>query len=373
MNTLNHSKSHVISQPEFACVVPMQSGAKFLRISVKRVLIAGSLAAAAALPAWAGADTDGAVAPDSAALHQWRAIMAQMPTPAEGCFHASYPSTVPEKVECSTDHQPGVHPSHRKLSDDAPDVVGNGDDYVAEATGLLTGAQGFFATKDVTSETGVGGSGGILGPNEYSVQLNTNMRETTDACQGHSGCTVWQQFVYSPDYIQPGTAAVFMQYWLINWGDSACPNGWSREDSDCFKNSLLEPAKDLPIKDLGDFELTASATAGGSDKVEFYYGSDYWWVKERDSVLDISSVWNKVEFNVVGNAGGSQANFNSGASISPLIRLNDGSTAAPKCLANAGTTGETNNLNLVSGSCLVSAGDSAYGVTAPYMEYTESN
>jgi hypothetical protein len=38
--------------------------------------------------------------------------------------------------------------------------------------------------------------------------------------------------------------------------------------------------------------LAATATAGGGDKVEFYNGSDFWWVTEPDSILDISSVWN---------------------------------------------------------------------------------
>jgi hypothetical protein len=47
------------------------------------------------------------------------------------------------------------------------------------------------------------------------------------------------------------------------------------------------------------------------------------------------------------------------------VQVNDGSTNAPTCLANAGTTGETNNLNL--GPC------TATGGTAPYIQFTESN
>src|ERR1700722_142859 len=62
------------------------------------------------------------------------------------------------------------------------------------------------------------GSGGILGPNEYTLQVNTNFTGTTSACAGHTGCTVWQQFIYSPDYEVKGEAAFFMQYWLIGWG-----------------------------------------------------------------------------------------------------------------------------------------------------------
>jgi hypothetical protein len=367
MKTLNHSTSQVIRQSP-ASALPLHSGAETLRGAVKRLLLAGGLAAAAAVPAWAGSATDGAAAPDSAALHQWREFMSQNAAPAEGCYHATYPSTVAEKVECATDHQPGVHPAHRKRSDDAPEVVGNGNDYVAEATGLLTWAEGDFVVSGVKSVQSVGvaafGGGGILGSNEYSVQLNTNDQETTSACAHHSGCTVWQQFVYATDYVKPGTAGVFMQYWLINYG-SSCPSGWSASAPDCFKNSLIESAPDLSVTDLGDVSLYAAATAGGVDKVEFFHGSDYWWVTESDKVLDISSVWNKVEFNVLGDAGGSRADFNSGSSITPYIFLADGSSAAPKCIANDGTTGETNNLNL--GKC------SAFSGFIPYMEFTESN
>lgn len=47
------------------------------------------------------------------------------------------------------------------------------------------------------------------------------------------------------------------------------------------------------------------------------------------------------------------------------LQVNDGSTNVPSCLSNAGTTGETNNLNL--GQC------SAAGGTSPYIQFTESN
>ena len=87
----------------------------------------------------------------------------------------------------------------------------------------------------------------------------------------------------------------------------------------------------------------------GNDSVIFSYGSDSYSITGKDSVLDISSVWKEAEFNVVGNAGGSRADFNSGSSIEVTLGLSDGSAAAPSCLANGGTTGETNNLNL--GTC----------------------
>ena len=223
----------------------------------------------------------------------------------------------------------------------------------------------------MTSEKGVGvaafGGGGILGTNEYSVQLNTNDKLTTSACAGHSGCTVWQQFVYGTDYIGAGTAAVFMQYWLLNWGSSACPSGWGKYGSDCYVNSPLAPAPDIPIKSLGQLELAGSVQSGLFDTVTLYYGSDVVSMTWFDSMVDIASVWDKVEFNVVGDAGGSRATFNSGSSINVILSFADGSSAKPTCLANGGTTGETNNLNL--GSCTASIG--FFGI--PLIQFTESN
>ena len=54
-----------------------------------------------------------------------------------------------------------------------------------------------------------------------------------------------------------------------------------------------------------------------------------------DSMLDISSVWKQVEFNIVGDAGGSQAQFNSGSSLKAIFSFADGSSAKPTCVANA--------------------------------------
>ncbi len=120
MKTLNHSKTQLI----------------------KPILIAAGLAAAVAAPDWAtqlpdavsasagNAATDAAVDPELVAHANWRAFMAQNSTPAEGCFHASYPNIVWERVDCKIG-QPRVHPTHVKPTDDEEEVTGNGNDYVA--------------------------------------------------------------------------------------------------------------------------------------------------------------------------------------------------------------------------------------------------
>jgi hypothetical protein len=67
---------------------------------------------------------------------------------------------------------------------------------------------------------------------------------------------------------------------------------------------------------------------------------------------------------VFGPGGGSEASFNAGASITVLIALTDGLSAAPSCVPDSGTTGETNNLNL--GPCTTSGG------STPSVMFTET-
>jgi hypothetical protein len=250
-------------------------------------------------------------------------------------------------------------------------VAGNGDDYVAQSSGLTSAALGSFPTvTGVKSEKSVGvaeyGDGGILGANEYSLQLNTNFTGTTAACDGHSGCVVWQQFIYATDYVTEGKAAVFMQYWLIDWGSSGCPSGFGSDgEGDCYGNSSYISAPDVNPTSLASLSLSGASASGGNDTVKFTDGGTAYSVSGKDSVLDISKVWKQSEFNVVGDAGGSRADFNEPVSITVKVALTDGSTSAPTCVADAGTTGESNNLDL--GNCSTTSGSS------PYIEFSESN
>ena len=321
-------------------------------------------------PALAGPATDGAVDPEALARANWREVMSHNPASPEGCFQAAYPNFVWEKADCKVT-TPHVHPVRRNPTTGAPEVTGDGHDYVAQAAGLISSTLGTFpSVTGVTSERSVGvaafGGGGILGPNEYSLQINTNFTGTTSVCAGHSGCTVWQQFIYAPDYNVTGSAAVFMQYWLIGWGSSRCPSGWmSAGGGDCFRNSASATAPDMPITSLAKLTLSGTAVAGGNDTVVFNNGTTAYSITGRDSVVDISAVWRQSEFNIVGNAGGSEAVFNSGSKVTVKLALTDGSTSAPTCVANDGSTGETNNLNL--GTCTTASG------TTPSIQFTESN
>jgi len=305
---------------------------------------------------------------DAEAHESWRAVISQNPDLRAGCFQASYPSIVWDQVACKVLH-PRTHPVVHNPGKGM--VAGNGNDYVAESSGLTSSALGSFPTvTGVKSEKSVGvpayGDGGILGANEYSLQLNTNFTGTTAACKSHSGCLVWQQFIYATDYEVKGEGAVFMQYWLIGWGNSACPSGFASDgEGDCYGNSNATTAPDVKATSLASLSVSATAASGGNDTVVFTDGSTAYRVSGADSKLDISQVWKESEFNVVGDAGGSRADFNTPVSITVKVALTDGSSSAPTCVADAGTTGESNNLNL--GSCSTASGSS------PYIEFTESN
>jgi hypothetical protein len=321
--------------------------------------------------------------PEEAARKTWRAVIRNTPEPGKGCFHVKYPNVAWESAECA---EPRAHPARA--------TAGNGFDYVAQATGLITRAAGFFeGATNVTSETSVGGGKGATdGPNEYDLQMNTNSNGRTDACGDYSDCRVWQQFIYATDYNCDGTAcgaaALFIQYWLINWFGN-CPNDyWGNNwqlggkpwpgNNSCFKNSgQMATLPDIPVAELGCcVRLIATAQAGHYDDLTLEYGDDAYLVVGDDSVLDIATVWTQAEFNVVGDNESSQAQFNPWSSIPVTLVLTDGSNSAPTCVPPQdfeGTTGETNNLNL--GTCYAGVGEpygSPVSIPSPYIQFTQS-
>jgi hypothetical protein len=326
---------------------------------------------------------------EAQAREAWRKTMHQLSTPDTGCFHASYPSTEWEKVECA---EP---PAYRSGRPNPEQTVGNGYDYVAQAPSghLLTLAVGSFPiVTGVTSEKGVnvpfggGESDGITGKNEYTLQVNTNFANTS-ACDGYPDCLAWQQYVVSTntpvsltgDKLS-GKTEVFIEYWLINYGidngEDICPAGFidigpsGEGGDDCVQNTpaAVVYKGQLPITDLASLQLSGSAAAKGTDKATATFDTEAYTATVKDSYTDISSAWIQAEFNVLGNAGGSRADFNTGSSLTVKVALTDGSTTKPTCVSPSeydGTTGETNNLKL--GKCTGTGG------STPHIEFTESN
>lgn len=341
-----------------------------------RRLVAIALAAGLAGPASGAWAATGADAVEARAHEAWKEAITHTAAPAGGCFHAAYPGTSWVKDRCFK--APHRHlappPSRFDVTTGQWQVVGNHNDYVVKTAHTISQVVGTFPqTTNVKWERGVPaldfGTGGVVGPNEYSLQVNSGFNLPTPACQGHAGCAIWQQFVYSTDYAVKGSGAVFIEYWLIGWGPSDCPDGWGSypyAGGSCVIDSDYVAAPDEPITQLGKQKLSGWAVPGGNDTVVFTDGSMAWSFSASDSVLELGTAWNEAEFNVVGNSNGARADFNPGASVTVKVAVNDGTTKSPTCLGGTGTTGETNNLTL-GDYCLHKGG------TKPYIEFTETN
>src|SRR5580698_6412004 len=128
-------------------------------------------------PAFAASSDDATVDPEATQHKIWRDSIAKLPIAAEDCSHLSYPNYVWEHVDCK-ETQPRPRPS-RRIDPTAPgaEVVGNGNDYIAESQGIISAVWGSLQTTGITSEKNVNvgtNTGGIVGSNEYTIQINTN-------------------------------------------------------------------------------------------------------------------------------------------------------------------------------------------------------
>ena len=294
----------------------------------------------------AAAGSEALASPDViAAQAAWSEAISAVPAANEGCFEAAYPSMDWKPAACAaapTHFAAGVHPA----------TVGNGNDYAAVSKGLTSKAIGTFPTvTGVKSESDDGTSNG------YSIQLNSNFMSGTAACKGVSGCQSWSQFVYSSE-----EESAFIQDWLIGIG--TCPSSaWNDDGSgDCYKNSAAVSVPKLAITGLSTFKMSGAATKT-KDSLVFTANGKAYSTSQADSVTNLSTAWTQSEFNIVGDGGGSEAVFNKGSSITVKVALTDGSTSAPTCLGNGGTTGETNDLT--AGACTTAGG------TSPSIEFTE--
>ena len=280
----------------------------------------------------------------------WQASMARVPEPSRGCYRASYPTLAWHSVACVA--APKVPLVPRPLSPSVghagPAAVGDGRDYSAQVSGLISRAVGSFnnVSSGVTEKGQVGGSGSQVA-NSFSLQINSQFFSGSSACSrsgNPSSCQAWQQFVYT--YENSSAGYIFMQYWLINY-DATCPSGWYTYSDDCYTNSNAAQVSTVTAAQLATTQLSGSATSGGNDGVSLSRGSGQaTTVTASDSKINLASHWNTTEWGVYGNGGGGQANFGANTSLEAQTALTASSgSSAPTCLSE-GFTGETNNLNL---------------------------
>jgi len=313
--------------------------------------------AVATIFAFAAAAQAGTVGPQQTNTQPqaaWNAAIARTPVPHAGCFAAHFPSTTWKEVACQT--APAVPFIPRSSTGSGTQNVGNGHDYAAVVSGIITQAVGSFPiVKGLKTESDNGRA------NDYSLQANSNFMSGSPACDSASDpskCLAWEQFVYSSGFHE-----AFMQYWLINY-DTTCPSGWNSDGGDCYVNSKAVGVPLQVIKQLKFLSVTGSAVANGIDTLTLTTKSDAYSTTGEDSVVYLANDWDATEFNVIGDGGGSEAVFNAGTKLTDQIELTDGLTTAPTCQANDGTTGETNNLNL--GKCTASGG------STPSISFVES-
>ncbi|HEV2199730.1 MAG TPA: hypothetical protein VGR73_07905, partial [Bryobacteraceae bacterium] len=324
--------------------------------------------------------------------------MSRKPLPKNGCFKAEYPNTDWKEVVCG---RPSPHPNQGRKGGGA-NQVGNGADYVAQTAGTISSAVGsFLPIAGVTGTAGV--SGDVAGtatvePDVFMLQMNTQSQFNvipstfpTPACtgapNGAAGCYGWQQFLFSqtqgpaPGAGQqsvPGaggtTPGLFIEYWLFNWG-TPCPAlpawaGTTRWNSDgfgdCWFNGPMTYVPPQTAAELPGLVMTSGATAT-QDTVNLATTSGMFAYAEPN-VLSLSPVWTQVEFNVFGDCCLTQTNFTSPTVLVANTNINDGTVAAPTCVPNDGTTGETNNLTFAPTAAPVCC---PYGGAAPSIEFME--
>ena len=324
------------------------NGGRILR-RIKRIL--GVLAVTAlAVAGLSAGSASAATQPIPHTKAAWQAAIAHVREPGRGCYSASYPALAWHDVTCVAAPKLPLVPAplSRSARHAGPETTGDGQDYSAQVSGLISQATGTFqnVSSGITEKGQTGGSGSKV-KNSFSLQLNTQFFSGSPACSGSSdpsGCQAWQQFVYT--YEDSSTSYIFMQYWLINY-DATCPSGWYTYSEDCYTNSNAADVSTVTASQLATVQLSGSATSGGSDGVSLSVGSGQaTTVTADDSTIDLASHWNTTEWGVFGDGGGSEADFGANTSLEAQTALTASSgSSAPACVSE-GFTGETNNLSL---------------------------
>ena len=320
------------------------------------------------------------VLPRDLAKEAWRRRMSKTPVPEEGCFVAVHPSTQWMEVPCGVGghSRPPSMPRTMRTDDAsserggasgasssrASEVAGRLDPFTAATvpSGTISWAEGSFPdATGLTGETFAGVS------NDFSLQLNTQLSLTNGTIRSlcHStatplACSGWAQFVY-----WGGCAEIW--YFLINAGGTCPSAAWQEDGSDCYiKAPNWAPLSGQAISNLVNMTVTGVA-GGATDTVIVTTGPDQMYAASNASLLDVSRGWTYADFNVLGDGTYGEAIFNPGTTLGVQVLTDTGNTSPPTCEPNVSSTGESNDLAYVHGSCC------AFGGAVPGILFTESN
>jgi len=301
------------------------------------------------------------VRPTAVEMETWRQTILRTARPRSGgCFVATFPATEWREVNCKATPPTKPFPPRGHGGVRFPNTVGGSSgDFSAQVTGHITQGEGSF-----DSVTGVTSESSSSGANSYSLQLNTDFF-TTSTCSTYAPCRGWEQFVYE------GGGNGFIQYWLIQYGPQGtkCPtpisgscdgahvftDGWcpftisGTTDVYCARNAVnsASPPGEAATS-LGILKLTGSAAGvngNADDEIAITAGSVF-TAPGNNYFPDLGSQWQIAEFNVFGDGGGDEANFNTGSTLVVRTSVSSGTAAGPGCDQQS-FTGETNNLTLV--------------------------
>lgn len=179
-------------------------------------------------------------------------------------------------------------------------------------------------------------------------------------CGSREGCSGIEQFVYSSvSDTGTGGAGVLIEYVLRNYGtDTDCEDiGWqSDHQGGCFMATPVASAPTQPITNLGNLEFIGTAGSAGdpwsSDYAYLYVGGaspTYYAVVASASVFYLYDSWFGTEFNVLGDASGREAIFNSGAALDLALDLYGQPGYPPYLIVSCfrqNESGESNNLDI---------------------------
>jgi protein-disulfide isomerase len=304
-------------------------------------------------------------------LKVWQEHLSNLALPYEGCFTAKYPRRTWVPAPCGK-------PSAYTLT------PAGGNEYSAQAQAeqLIATASGSFQ-----NITGLGSESDTqFGTNAFSLQMNASAPfqtlfegfqpttgHSTNPCSLMNPCTGWEQFALQND---SEGATLEVEIWLIGFhlDYGFCPGPepdgtiWNQGGggNDCVLNSKPAIVFVQSIFDLGQFVLSGSAGQNGLDKatfVDIMHGLAY-SASIPSNTLGLSQAWTGAQFNVLGFANGSEANFKEGTTITVVNALSGQSGAAISASCSTQEyTAETNNLNSSCG-CFSSGGQ---------ITFTESN
>jgi hypothetical protein len=168
------------------------------------------------------------------------------------------------------------------------------------------------------------------------------------------------QFVY-----WEGAAEIW--YNLVGAGNKCPSSAWQNAGGACYLEAPHSAAVSAQaISNLVNMTLTGTA-GGATDTVIVTTGPGQMHAATNTSLVDLSLSWTYADFNVLGDASYGEAIFSSGTTLAVQLLTDSGSTSPPACGPADSTTGESNDLSIVPGSCCT------FGGSSPGVLWTESN